>query len=323
MSIIDDIKGRAKQNIKKIILPEGMDSRVLEAASICANEGIADIILIGENINCPFDLSKVTIINQKNYENIDRIINELYELRQEKGLTYEQAKELIMNDNMYFACMLVYLGYADGIVSGACHSTANTLKPALQIIKTSLTSDLVSAFFLMEVPNSYYGNTFIFGDAGLVQNPTSEELASISKDLCDSYKLLVKDMPVAALLSHSTKGSASHDDVTKVVEATRIANQKYPDYLIDGELQADAALVPSIAMAKAPNSRVAGHANVLVFPDLDAGNISYKLVERLANGKAYGPITQGIRKPVNDLSRGCSVDDIVGVVAITSVQVGE
>ena len=218
--------------------------------------------------------------------------------------------------------MLVKDGKADGIVSGACHSTSNTLRPALQIIKTSKDAELVSAFFLMCVPNCEYGEngTFIFADSGLEQNPTPDRLASIAQSSAKSFKILVEKEPIVAMLSHSTKGSAKHDDVTKVVEATNIAKEKYPDIKLDGEFQLDAAIVPEVAKLKAPDSEVAGRANVLVFPDLDAGNIGYKLVQRLAKAEAYGPITQGIAKPINDLSRGCSTDDIVGVIAITSVQ---
>ena len=223
---------------------------------------------------------------------------------------------------MYYACMLVKLGYADGVVSGACHSTANTLRPSLQIIKTKPGVSLVSAFFLMVVPDCNFGDkgTFIFADSGLEQNPTSERLAVIAGTSAETFELLVGSEPKVAMLSHSTKGSASHTDVDKVVNATKLAKEMYPNYKIDGELQLDAAIVPEVAMSKAPNSEVAGYANVLVFPDLDAGNIGYKLVQRLAKAEAYGPITQGIAAPINDLSRGCSVDDIVGVVAITCVQ---
>ena len=218
--------------------------------------------------------------------------------------------------------MLVKTGRADGDVSGACHSTANTLRPSLQIIKTKPGVMLVSAFFLMVVPNCEYGSngTFVFADSGLEQNPTPERLAAIAASSAESFKLLVEKEPLVAMLSHSTKGSAKHADVDKVVEACKIAKETYPDYKIDGELQLDAAIVPSVAASKAPNSEVAGHANVLVFPDLDAGNIGYKLVQRLAKAEAYGPITQGIASPINDLSRGCSADDIVGVIAITAVQ---
>ena len=237
-------------------------------------------------------------------------------------MTLEQARNLLLTDYMYYACMLVKMGYADGVVSGACHSTANTLRPSLQIIKTKPNVSLVSSFFLMIVPNCEYGENgiFIFSDAGLEQNPTAEKLATIAGCSAESFELLVRKEPKVAMLSHSTMGSAKHLDVDKVVEATKIAKEKYPQYKIDGELQLDAAIVNSVARSKAPNSEVAGNANVLIFPDLDAGNIGYKLVQRLAKAEAYGPITQGIAAPINDLSRGCSVDDIVGVVAITCVQ---
>ena len=218
--------------------------------------------------------------------------------------------------------MLVKKGLADGIVSGACHSTANTLRPALQILKTAKGVKLVSTFFLMVVPNCNYGDEgiFVFADCGLVQNPSSEELAAIAASSAESFKMLTSNEPMVAMLSHSTMGSAKHNDVSKVVRAVEIAKEEYPQYKIDGELQLDAAIVPSVAGSKASNSSVAGRANVLVFPDLDAGNIGYKLVQRLAKAEAYGPICQGISKPVNDLSRGCSALDIVGVVAITAVQ---
>ena len=237
-------------------------------------------------------------------------------------MTPEQARETLLGDYMYYACMLVHKELADGIVSGACHSTANTMRPALQIIKTAPDAKLVSTFFLMIVPNCEYGlnGTFAFGDCGLEQNPDSEKLAAIAASTSKSFETLTGEKAITALLSHSTMGSAAHEHVDKVVEAVKIAKEQYPEYTIDGELQLDAAIVPSVASSKAPNSEVAGKANVLIFPDLDAGNIGYKLVQRLAKAEAYGPVTQGIKKPVNDLSRGCSTEDIVGVVAITAVQ---
>ncbi|HAB60426.1 MAG TPA: phosphate acetyltransferase, partial [Lachnospiraceae bacterium] len=221
-----------------------------------------------------------------------------------------------------FGVTMVKAGDADGMVAGACHATADVLRPSLQILKTAPGTKLVSAFFLMVVPNCEYGanGTFIFSDAGLNQNPNAEELAAIASSSAKSFELLVEEEPVVAMLSHSTKGSAKHADVDKVVEATKIAKELYPEIKIDGELQADAAIVPSVGASKAPESEIAGKANVLVFPDLDAGNIGYKLVQRLAKAEAYGPITQGIARPVNDLSRGCCADDIVGVIAITAVQ---
>lgn len=327
MNFIDSIKLRAKKDKKRIVLPESMDKRTMEAADKALKEDIADIIIIGtpEEINensKGFDISKATIIDPNTADITEELINGLVEIRKNKGLTYDDAKKLLLTDYMYYACMLVKTGRADGVVSGACHSTANTLRPSLQIIKTKPGVMLVSAFFLMVVPNCEYGSdgTFVFADSGLEQNPTPERLAAIAASSAESFKLLVEKEPLVAMLSHSTKGSAKHADVDKVVEACKIAKETYPDYKIDGELQLDAAIVPSVAASKAPNSKVAGHANVLVFPDLDAGNIGYKLVQRLAKAEAYGPITQGIASPINDLSRGCSADDIVGVIAITAVQ---
>ena len=327
MSFIENIKNRAKQDKKTIVLPESMDKRVMEAASKILNEGIANIIIIGtdeeirESSN-GFDISKATIINPYTSELTEDLILKLVELRKNKGMTYEEAKKLLLEDYMYYACMLVKDGKADGCVSGACHSTSNTLRPALQIIKTKPGVELVSAFFLMVVPNCEYGSngTFVFADSGLEQNPDPVKLAAIAASSADSFKLLVQEEPKVAFLSHSTMGSAKHADVDKVVEAVSIAKEKYSQYKMDGELQLDAAIIPSVAASKAPNSNVAGQANVLVFPDLDAGNIGYKLVQRLAKAEAYGPVCQGIAAPVNDLSRGCSADDIVGVVAITAVQ---
>jgi len=325
--IIDTIKERAKSNKKTIILPESMDKRILEATEIILKENIANIVLIGKeeeikDNSIGLDIKKAIIIDPYKSKLTEELINKLYEIRKGKGLTKEKAKELLLNDYMYYACMLVKTGKADGAVSGACHSTSNTLRPALQILKTKKVAKLVSAFFLMIVPNCKYGEngTFIFADSGLEQNPTSERLASIAGTSAESFELLTEKEPIVAMLSHSTKGSAHHSDVDKVVEATKIAKELYPNYKIDGEFQLDAAIVPEVAKLKANNSEVAGKANVLVFPDLDAGNIGYKLVQRLANAEAYGPICQGISKPVNDLSRGCTKEDIVGVVAITSVQ---
>ncbi len=328
-SIMNNIKNKAKKNLRTIILPESSDKRVIEAAKIITQEKIANIILIGdkEKIINSEELIKnnINIINPQVSDLTEEFIEKLYLLRKEKGMTKEKAKELLLNDNMYYACMLVKEGHADGIVSGACHSTANTIRPALQIIKTAPNVELASSFFLMEIPNCKYGynGVFVFSDCGLEQNPTPEKLAVIAGSSAKSFNLLTNEKPIVAMLSHSTKGSAQHDDVTKVVEATKIAKDKYPEYDIDGELQLDAAIIPEVANIKANKSKVAGHANVLIFPDLDAGNIGYKLVERLANAKAYGPITQGMYKPVNDLSRGCSIEDIVGVVAITALQVNK
>ena len=247
----------------------------------------------------------------------------MVELREKKGMTEEKARELLLSSYTYYGVMMVKMGDADGMVSGACHSTADTLRPCLQILKTKPGTKLVSSFFVMVVPDCDMGEngTFVFSDCGLEQNPDSEKLAAIALSAAESFKLLVGDEPRVALLSHSSKGSAKHADVDKVVEAVKIAQANAPEgVMVDGELQLDAAIVPSVGASKAPGSPVAGKANVLVFPDLDAGNIGYKLVQRLAKAEAYGPMTQGIAAPVNDLSRGCSAEDIEGVIAITAVQ---
>ncbi len=327
MTFLESIKNRAKADVKTIVLPESMDRRTFEAAETILKEGIANIIIIGtpEEINensKGLDISKATIINPFTYEKTEEYINLFVELRKSKGLTYEEAKKQALSDYMYYACLMVKAGDADGVVSGACHSTANTLRPSLQIVKTKPGVKLVSAFFVMVVPDCEYGadGTFIFADSGLEQNPDPEKLAAIAACSAESFELLTQKEAIVAMLSHSTKGSAKHPDVDKVLEATRICKENNPELKVDGELQLDAAIVPSVGESKAPGSPVAGHANVLVFPDLDAGNIGYKLVQRLAKAEAYGPVTQGIAKPINDLSRGCSAEDIVGVVAITCVQ---
>ena len=324
MGTIEKIREQAKENKKTIILPESMDERVLKAAEIAIRENIADIILIGneqEIIRKNEILKSAEIIDTSTSNLTNNYIEKLVNMRKDKGMTIEQAKKLLLENYMYFACMLLLDSKADGIVSGACHSSSNILRPALQIIKPKFNRK-VSSFFLMEVPDCSYGEngTFIFADCGLQQNPTSEELADIAIESAISFEQLVEKNPYVAMLSHSTKGSARHEDINKVVEATLLAKALESKYEIDGELQLDAAIIPEIAKIKCPSSKVAGRANVLVFPDLDSGNIGYKLVERLAHAKAYGPLTQGLKYPVNDLSRGCSVEDIVGVIAITVVQ---
>ena len=292
-------------------------------------EGVAKIVLIGneETIKAKaaeggFDISGATIVDPETSDRTQAYIDKFVELRAKKGMTPEKAKEILHTQYPYYGVMMVKMGDADGMVSGACHSTADTLRPCLQILKTKPGTKLVSAFFVMCVPDCEFGEdgVFVFGDCGLNQNPTPEELAAIAESSAESFRMLVGKEPKVALLSHSSKGSAKHADVDKVTEAVRIAKEANPDLELDGELQLDAAIVPSVGESKAPGSKVAGHANVLIFPDLDAGNIGYKLVQRLAKAEAYGPMTQGIAAPVNDLSRGCSADDIVGVVAITAVQ---
>ena len=329
MSFIEDVKKKAKANLKTIVLPEAEDKRTLEAAQQIKKEGFAKLILLGnkETVekdaqNYGLDLSGIEVVDPKTSPALNDYVTCLTELRKSKGMTEEEARKLLTESNTYFAVMMVKKGDADGLVSGACHSTADTLRPSLQILKTKPGTKLVSAFFVMVVPDCSYGEngTFVFSDCGLNQNPTAEELAAIAESSAESFRFLVGKEPKVAMLSYSTMGSAKHDDVTKVQEATRIAKENNPDLLLDGELQLDAALVESVASLKAPNSKVAGHANTLIFPNLDAGNIGYKLVQRLAKAEAYGPMTQGIARPVNDLSRGCSAEDIVGVVAITAVQ---
>lgn len=328
MGFIDEIKAKAKLNVKTIVLPETEDIRTYEAAEKVLKEGTANLVLIGSEEEIAknkgsFDITGATIVDPATSDKTAAYIAKLVELRQKKGMTEEQAKELLLSSYTYYGVMMVKMGDADGMVSGACHSTADTLRPCLQILKTKPGTKLVSSFMVMVVPDCEYGDNgvFVFSDCGLEQNPDPEKLAAIALSSAESYKLLVGDEPKVALLSHSSKGSAKHADVDKVAEAVRIAKENAPaDVLVDGELQLDAAIVPSVGASKAPDSPVAGKANVLVFPDLDAGNIGYKLVQRLAKAEAYGPITQGIAAPVNDLSRGCSADDIAGVVAITAVQ---
>ena len=327
MAIIDVIKAKAKADKKTIVLPETMDRRTFEAAEKILKEGIANIVLIGteeaikEN-GAGFDISGATIVDPFNDPNKEKYINKFVELRAKKGVTYETAKEQMEKDYMYYACLMCKCGDADGVVSGACHSTGNTIRPALQLLKTKPGTKSVSGFFLMEVPDCDLGDhgLFVFADCAVNTDFDSEKLAEIAGLSAQSFRNFVGDEPKVAMLSYSTKGSAKHDDVTKVADAVRIAQEKYPDIEIDGELQLDAALVPTVAALKAPGSKVAGHANTLVFPSLEAGNIGYKLVQRLAKANAYGPVLQGLAMPVNDLSRGCYADDIVGVVAMTAVQ---
>lgn len=330
MAFIDDIKNKAKQSIKTIILTESEDKRVLEAAEKVKKEGFANVILIGNEEEAKnkakennIDISGIPVINPETSEKYEEYVNSFYELRKAKGMTVDKAREML-KDNMYFGTMMVKMGDADGLVSGACHSTANTLRPALQILKTAPGTKLVSAFFLMVVPDCKYGENgiFIFGDSGLVENPTADELSEIAISSSKSFEQLVGKEAKVALLSYSTYGSAHSELTEKVIEATKLLKEKMPDLICDGELQLDAAIVPEINASKAPGSPLKGKANTLIFPNLDAGNIGYKLVQRLAKAEAYGPLCQGIAKPVNDLSRGCNSDDIVGVVAITAVQAG-
>ena len=328
MSFIDQIKERARKEIKTIVLPEATDPRILEATQIINNEGYAKVILVGNEDEVRqiakekgIDIRETQIIDPAKSEKINEYANTLYELRKAKGMTEEQAYRLVL-DPVYYGMMMVKKEEADGLVSGAAHSTSDTLRPALQILKTAPGTKLVSAFFVMVVPDCEYGanGTFVFADSGLNEEPNSEALSEIAISSSKSFEQLVGEQAKVAMLSYSTYGSAHSASTEKVIEATRLVKEKAPELLVDGELQLDAAIIPEVAESKAKGSPVAGSANVLVFPDLGAGNIGYKLVQRLAKAEAYGPLCQGIAKPVNDLSRGCSSQDIAGVVAITAVQ---
>ena len=330
MGFIDEIKAKAKTCKKTIVLPETEDIRTYEAAEAVLKEGTADLILIGSEEEIAknkgdFDISGATIVDPATCEKTDAYIAKLVELRQKKGMTEEQARELLLTNYLYYGVMMVKMKDADGMVSGACHSTADTLRPCLQILKTKPGTKLVSAFFVIVVPDCDMGadGTFVFADSGLEQNPDPEKLAAIALSSADSFRLLTGKEPIVAMLSHSTKGSAKHPDVDKVVEATRIAKENAPEGLmLDGEFQLDAAIVPEVGASKAPGSPVKGKVNTIVFPDLGAGNIGYKLVQRLAGAEAYGPFLQGFAGPISDLSRGCSVEDIVTTAAVTLVQAG-
>jgi phosphate acetyltransferase len=328
MALIDRIMAKAMTDVKHIVLPEGEETRNVQAAAKIAKTGLAKITMLGDPekvqavaAETNTDLTGIEIVDPKSSPKAADYAARLYEIRKAKGMTEEEAAQKVA-DPMYYGVMMVKLGDADGLVSGAIHSTGDMLRPALQIIKSKPGIKTVSSCFLMECPNKTFGQegVLVFADCAVNIEPTSEELANIALGAADSAKSLAGMEPKVAMLSFSTKGSAKHDDVTLVQEATRIAKEMAPDLQLDGELQLDAALVPGVGKLKAPGSAVAGQANTLVFPNLNAGNIGYKLVERLAGANAYGPILQGIAKPCNDLSRGCSVDDIVATVAITAVQ---
>ena len=327
-NVFDGLIEKARHTGKKIVLTESEDQRIIEAAKKAAGLDLCKVMLLVKNEDVKSNFSEeelnnieiidISVENEKTNEYIDT----LYELRKEKGMTEELAHKQVTSDKLVYAMLMLRLGDADGVVSGAINHTADVLRPSLQILKTAAGQKLVSGFFIMDVPDCKLGQggTFLFADCGLNQDPNAEELAAIADSSAKSFKQLVGAKPIVAMLSHSTKGSAKHPLVDKVTEATRIAHELYPGLAVDGELQADAALVPSIAKSKAPGSDVAGKANVLIFPNLDSGNIGYKLVQRLGRAEAYGPMIQGMAKPINDLSRGCSWQDIVGVVALTAVQ---
>lgn len=328
MNLMEKIWNTARADKKRIVLAEGTEPRVIEAAAKIMKEGLADIILLGEESKVReiareknADINGAKIINPTSSEKFDKYVEYFYELRKNKGMTMEKARET-MKSVLYFGTMMVKLGDADGMVAGSINTTGDLLRPALQIIKTAPGISVVSSTFVMLVPKKEYGDdgVMLFADCAVNPNPDADQLASIAVSTAKTARTLVGMEPKVAMLSFSTKGSASHELVDKVAEATRKAKEMAPDLQLDGELQADAAIVPKVASLKAPGSNVAGHANVLVFPDLQAGNIGYKLVQRLAGAEAIGPICQGFAKPVNDLSRGCNSDDIVNVVAITAVQ---
>jgi phosphate acetyltransferase len=323
---LDKISERAKKLNKVIALPETNDIRTLQATAKILERGIAKIVLIGNESEIrafagDLDISGARFVDPKTYERREDYIKAFYELRKHKGVTLESAAE-IMSDYVYFAVMMAKLGEVDGVVSGAIHSSSDTLRPAVQIVKTAPGAALASAFFIISVPDCEYGSngTFLFCDSGMVEMPTVEDLAHMAIDSAATFELLVEDVPRVAMLSYSTKGSAKSPLTEATIAATKRAKELAPNIAIDGELQVDAAIVPSVAASKAPGSPVAGKANVFMFPDLNSGNIAYKIAQRLAKAEAYGPITQGLAKPINDLSRGCSDEDIVGAVAITCVQ---
>ncbi len=323
---MDRIKARAKADRKKIVLAEGEELRTIQAANQIVKEGICDVELLGDeqkikDIAGGISLAGVEIINPITSSHFEDFVQAFYEMRKKKGMTEEKARETMKN-TLYFGVMMVEKDFADGMVAGAVNATSNVLRPSLQILKTAPGTKLVSAFFLMIVPDCEHGEhgIFIYSDAGLNENPDADAVSEIAISSAKSFKDLVEADPKIAMLSYSTYGSAKSELVDKMQLATKLAKEKRPDLLIDGELQVDAAIVPAVNKSKAPGSPLAGEANVLIFPDLNAGNIAYKLTQRLAKAEAYGPVTQGIKKPVNDLSRGCSAEDIVGVAAITCVQ---
>lgn len=329
MSFIESMKEEAKKEIKTIVLPESEDLRTLEATQMVLEEGFANIVLIGnpDEINKlakehNIDLTGAQIVNPTTSAELSRYANDLYELRKNKGMTLDQAKDLLMSNSRYFATMMVKEGDADGFVSGASHPTSDTLRPALQILKAAPGTKLVSAFFVMVLPDNQYGEdgVFIFADSGLNEYPDADALSEIAISSAKSFKELIGKEPKVAMLSYSTHGSARSPLTDKVVEATKLLKEKAPDLICDGEIQLDAAIIPEVAERKAPGSPLKGNANILIFPDLDAGNIGYKLTQRFGHAEAYGPLCQGVSKAVNDLSRGCSSKDIAGVVAITAVQ---
>ncbi|ABK62074.1 MULTISPECIES: phosphate acetyltransferase [Clostridium] len=328
MGFMDEMKQLAKKDLKTIVLPEGEEERNLIAAGKINDSALANLVLIGneEKIRAKAkelnsNIEGLKIVDPETYEKTAEYAKELYEIRKKKGMTEEKAA-VIIKDPLYFATVMLKLGHVDGMVSGAIHTTGDLLRPGLQIVKTKPGIKAVSGVVMLEVPNCEYGKNglVLVADAAVNPNPNAEELASIAIATAETARDLCGMDPKVAMLSFSTKGSAEHELVDKVRRATEIAQEQRPDLDIDGELQLDAALVQSVADLKAPGSKVAGKANVLVLPDLQSGNIAYKLIQRFAKAEATGPICQGFAKPINDLSRGCSADDIVNVVTITAIQ---
>ncbi|RBQ29529.1 phosphate acetyltransferase [Aliarcobacter vitoriensis] len=330
MGLIDKIKEKAKKQLRTIVLPESEDERVLKATQIVLQDKTAKVVLIGNSETIKADASKcganiegATIVDPKKFDNIEKYIDELVELRKSKNLSREDAKELILNEPRFFGCMMVRLGDADGLVAGSNSPTSDVLRAAIQVIKTAPGINTVSSTFVMETKDGKFGDNglILFADCAVIPDPTAEQLADIASATAATASSVVGLEPKVAMLSFSTKGSASHPLVDKVTNACKILEDRKVNFAFDGELQADAAIVESVGVKKAPNSKVAGYANILVFPDLQSGNIGYKLVQRFAGAEAHGPIIQGLNKPVNDLSRGCSVEDISNLVAITATQI--
>lgn len=328
VKIIENIKKKAKKNYRTIVLPEGEESRVIKAARKITTDKIAKVILLGNEKKTAkiakrlnVSLRDIGIINPKNSDKQQEFSEEFYNLRKHKGVTLNQARDIMLNP-FYFACMLLRKGEIDGVVGGCVNTTADTVRAALQVVGLRKGRTTLSSCFLITIPDCKYGynGTFIFADCGVVPDPSIRQLAGIAISSAESARLFLTTEPVVAMLSFSTKGSAKHPSIDKIKEALRIVKSRSPNLLIDGEFQLDAAIIPYVAKMKAPHNEIAGKANVLIFPDLNSGNIAYKIVQRLAKGQAYGPILQGLAKPVNDLSRGCSVEDIVNVVAITAIQ---
>ena len=329
MSVMEKIRAKAKADLKHIVLAEGSEPRTVQAAAIIHREGLAKVSLVGKADEIAqaaakhgVDLAGIAIVDPATSPKAEAYAQQLFTLREKKGMTLEKARELVYGSTLYFATMMLKAGDGDGLVAGAINATGDVLRPALQIIKTAPGISTVSSCFIMEIPGSAYGENgvLVFGDCAVNIAPNADELASIAVSTAETAKSLLGIEPKVAMLSFSTKGSASHDRVTLVQAATQKVKELAPQLEVDGELQADAALVASVGELKSPGSKVAGHANTLIFPDLAAGNIGYKLVQRLAGAEAIGPVIQGIAMPVNDLSRGCSVEDIVNVVAITAVK---